>query len=162
MSSNVGRVDCVWLLCSALTSHLSFVLQQADCLENDLCDNAAEVESLPFVDAASNSLATREDHGQLDLNCYVAERMSNTVWYELDGDGSCLSASVVGEGFVAGLVLFEGDACDRIFCANENFFGNPNVVTWQSEIGLTYKLMVGGLYGAEAGEYILAITVRAI
>jgi hypothetical protein len=128
-------------------------------LENDLCDNAAQVESLPFVDAASNSLATREDSGGPGLECF-AEGLSNTVWYELGGDGSCLSASVVGEGFPAVLVLFEGDGCDRTVCANENFFGNFNVVTWQSEIGSTYKLMVGGLYGA--GEYILAITVRAI
>jgi hypothetical protein len=131
-------------------------------LKNDLCDNAAKVDSLPFVDAASNSLATREGYAQFDVNCYASERMSSTVWYELVGDGSCLSASVVGEGFVAGLVLFEGDACDRIFCANENFFGNLNVVTWQSEIGSTYKLIVGGLYPAEAGDYILAITVRAM
>lgn len=137
------------------------MLQRGECLDNDLCDNATQVDSIPFVDAASNILATREDSGRPGVNCYVAERMSNTVWYELDGDGSCWSASVVGEGFDAGLVLFDGVACDRMLCANENYFGNSNVVTWQSEIGSTYKLMVGGLYGAQAGDYILAITVRA-
>jgi hypothetical protein len=129
-------------------------------LENDLCENAAQVDSIPFVIAASNRLATREGYGKTGLNCFVAERMTNTVWYELDGDGSCWSASVVGEGFDVSLILFEGDACDSILCANENFFGTPNVVTWQSEMGSTYKLMVGGLYEAEAGDYILAITVR--
>jgi hypothetical protein len=138
------------------------VLQRGECLKNDLCDNAAQVDSIPFVDAASNSLATQDGPGRPGINCYVAEQMSSTVWYELDGDGSCWSASVVGEGFETGLVLFEGDTCDRILCANENYFGNPNVVKWQSEVGSTYKLMVGGLYRDQAGDYILAITVRAI
>jgi hypothetical protein len=143
-----------------LSSYFSIMLQRGECLENDRCESALQVEILPFVDAASNSLATQNGYDRPGLNCFVAQRMSKVVWYELEGDGSCLSASVVGESFETALVLFEGENCDRISCADENYFGSARVVTWQSEIGSTYKLLVGGLYTDESGDFILAITVR--
>lgn len=135
------------------------IRQRGDCLENDRCETATPLDSLPAVVSASSALATPEQLGSQAQDCFLVEALSNTAWYEVQGDGSCLSASAVGD-FAAAVVLFDGDDCDAILCRDENFFGNFGVVTWQSRAGVTYKLLVGGLPESGSGDFVLAVTVR--
>jgi hypothetical protein len=86
------------------------------------------------------------------------------VWYELIGDGSCVSASVVGEGFDAILSLYEGDNCGSLTClanSNSGYGGTgKGLLSWRTENGTAYKILVAGAYGPQAGDYVLGITVR--
>jgi hypothetical protein len=89
----------------------------------------------------------------------VIDGSSKTLWYEVVGDGSCLTASIAAESFEAVLGLYEG-ACDDISCLDKTKYGSGNLLFWRSVIGTTYKIVVGGAYGPYSGDFILAITVR--
>jgi hypothetical protein len=137
--------------------------QRGDCPENDRCQDAAQVD-FPFVESASNALATGEGYDSPALSCSAIDGMSKTLWYEVVGDGSCLSASVAAENFEAILGLYEG-ACDEISCLDQtgNGLGNGrDLLFWRSVIGTTYKIVVGGAYGPYSGDFIFAITVRCL
>jgi hypothetical protein len=87
---------------------------------------------------------------------------SKTLWYEVVGDGSCLSASVAGESFEVVLGLYEG-ACGELSCLDQTGYdlgSRRDLLSWRSVIGTTYRIVVGGAYGPYSGDFILAITVR--
>jgi hypothetical protein len=142
------------------TGRYSLEIEQGSCVENDQCESATQLDTLPAIVRANNRVATPESPNSPSFNCFLAERLSKTAWFSTVGDGSCLSASVVGDGFEAGVVLFEGEFCNRTTCKEENFQGRFSVVTWQSEVGVTYKLLTGGFFFEQdtRGDYILAIT----
>jgi hypothetical protein len=83
------------------------------------------------------------------------------LWYELIGDGSCVSASVVSNDFEAVLALYEGGDCDSITCVaqTDNYYLNRGLLSWRAESGTVYKMVVAGAYGAQAGDFFLAIAV---
>jgi hypothetical protein len=137
--------------------------QRGDCPENDFCMDAAQV-GFPFVKSASNALATGEGFESPALSCSVIDGFSKTLWYEVVGDGSCLSASVAADNFEAILGLYEG-ACGEISCLDQTEYGSGNgrgLLFWRSVIGTTYKIVVAGAYGPSSGDFILAITVRCL
>jgi hypothetical protein len=100
----------------------------------------------------------------------VVDGSAKTVWYKLEGDGSCLSASVVGEGFRPLLALYDGDDCDLISCDAQSSYGYGNgygggsssgLLSWRTQNGAAYKLVVAGEpYQSNSGDYVLAVTVR--
>jgi hypothetical protein len=123
------------------------------------------VEALPFVDSASNLLATVEGYGSPGTTCSVVEGSAKTLWYEFIGGGSCMSASVVGNDFDAILAVYEGDDCDRITCVaqTDNYYSSSRgLLSWRAESGTVYKIVVAGAYGAQAGDFLLAIAVRKV
>jgi hypothetical protein len=146
----------VLLLCTAL--------KRDNCVENDRCSNATAVDTLPFVVSASNSLASVAGYNSPATVCNTVNGDAKAVWYELVGDGSCVSASIVGEGFDAILSLFEGDNCGSLTCLAHSNIGygssGRGLLSWRTENGSTYKILVAGAYGPEAGDYVLGITVR--
>jgi hypothetical protein len=83
------------------------------------------------------------------------------LWYELIGDGSCFSASVVGEDFEAVLALYEGESCEAISCAAQTEYDDRGRLSWRSVNGATYRILVGGAYGSQAGDFLLAVAVRS-
>jgi hypothetical protein len=115
------------------------------------------------VESASNALATGEGDSSA-LSCSVIYDSSKTLWYEVVGDGSCLSASVAADNFEAVLGLYEG-ACGELTCLDQtgyDFSSGRDLLFWRSVMGTTYKLVVGGAYGPYSGDFILAITVRCL
>jgi hypothetical protein len=117
--------------------------------------------AFPFVESASNALATGEGYGSPAVSCSVIDGLSKTLWYEVVGDGSCLSASVAADNFDAVLGLYEG-ACGEISCLDQTEYGSGmsrGLLFWRSVIGTTYKIVVAGAYGPYSGDFILAITV---
>jgi hypothetical protein len=125
--------------------------------------NATAVDTLPFVVSASNLLASVAGYDSPATVCNTVNGDAKAVWYELIGDGSCVSASVVGEGFDAILSLYEGDNCGSLTClahSNIGYGERTGFLSWRTENGFTYKLLVSGAYGPQAGDFVLGITVR--
>jgi hypothetical protein len=154
-SSSAGRILTHIILC--------LPLKPDNCIENDRCLTATSVDTLPFAVSASNILASAAGYNSSATIC--GNRVDGTakaVWYELIGDGSCVSASIAGEGFDAILALYEGDNCGSLSClANSNSgSGGPGLLSWRTETGTAYKILVTGAYGDQAGNYVLGITVR--
>jgi hypothetical protein len=140
-------------------------LKRDNCVENDRCSNATAVDRLPIVISASTSLASVAGYNSPATVCNTVNGDAKAVWYELIGDGSCVSASIVGEGFDAILSLYEGDNCGSLTCLAQSNIGNGSsgrgLLSWRTENGSTYKILVAGAYGLQAGDYVLGITVRA-
>jgi hypothetical protein len=111
-------------------------------------------------------LYSAEGYGSPATSCNFVDGSAKTVWYELEGDGSCLSVSVVGEGFQPLLALYDGDDCDLISCDAQTSYGyeysgTRGLVSWRTQNGAAYKLVVAGKpYQSNSGDYVLAITVR--
>jgi hypothetical protein len=134
------------------------------CIENDRCLTATSVGTLPFVISASNSLASIAGYNSPATTCNRVDGQAKAVWYDFVGDGSCVSASVVGEGFDAILALYEGDECGSITCVDQiniDPFGR-GLLSWRSGNGTAYKILVAGANGRQSGDYVLGITVRNV
>jgi hypothetical protein len=83
------------------------------------------------------------------------------LWYQVLGSGSCVSAAVTGEDFEAVLALYEGGDCDSITCLAQTD-NNRGLLSWWAESGTVYKILVTGAYGAQAGDFLLAIAVSNV
>jgi hypothetical protein len=164
--SKVCRCACLTNICP------NAYLQRGTCPANDQCETATTINDFPFIESASTTLATAEGYGGTATSCNVFDGSAKTVWYEFEGEGSCLSASVVGEGFQPALALYEGDDCDFISCSAQPSSGygptssgygyGGGLLSWRSEIGTAYKLAVAGANsGLISGDYLLVVTVRA-
>jgi hypothetical protein len=137
----------------------SLFLQRGPCPDNDVCDKATTIDALPFVDFGSNLLATAE--AALPTTCNIVDGSARTLWYEFIGDGSCVSASVVGEDFEAVLALYEGESCEAISCAAQTEYDDRGRLSWRSVNGVTYRILVAGAYGSQAGDFLLVVAVRS-
>jgi hypothetical protein len=80
------------------------------------------------------------------------------VWYEVQGDGSCLTASLPFADFSSNIAVLGGSGCGNLTCLGEGQYYDTNQVTWQTEVGEAYFLLVGG-FGA-TGNFDLEIEVR--
>jgi hypothetical protein len=105
-------------------------------------------------------LAAAVGYGSPGTRCNIVDGSSKTLWYEIIGDGSCLSASVTGEDFEAVLALYEGNNCGAISCAAQTEYDDRGRLSWRSINGTTYRMLVGGAYGSQAGKFLLAVAVR--
>ena len=86
-----------------------------------------------------------------------------TVWYSIVGTGGDITASTCDDGtdFDTQIGVYSG-SCGALSCVagNNNDLGcaNPrrSTVTWASEAGVTYYIVVAGVLGAD-GDYVLSI-----
>jgi hypothetical protein len=81
---------------------------------------------------------------------------TKSVWYLVEGDGSCYTASAVGSAFNTVVAIYGGGSCDRLSCSAQSEYGN--VISWETQIGETYYILVGGLYDS-SGDFSLSIEV---
>ena len=131
---------------------------------NNACSNATFVPSLPFLETGETSGAARDDNAADEESdaCSAVERRSKIVWYEFEGDGSCFSVSLSGSGFDTALALYAGD-CGSLECMKGNDdFGPEDLssrLSWETDLGVRYKLAVGGADIFDAGFYQLNVTV---
>jgi hypothetical protein len=86
------------------------------------------------------------------------------VWYFVTGDGSTLQASLCdGASFDTRLSVYEGNCPDMqlesLICVdgNDDFCGQESLVTWLSEEGTTYYVLVHG-YQNGSGDFKLSVT----
>jgi hypothetical protein len=154
----VFSLDC----CLSSIFLFCFWSQRGECPSNDRCSTATSIDAanLPYIESASNSLSAAVGDGSPATSCNIVEGSAKTLWYELIGDGSCLSASVAGEDFQAVLALYEGESCGSISCAAQTEYDDRGRLSWRSVNGATYRILVSGAYGGQAGDFLLAVAVR--
>jgi hypothetical protein len=131
---------------------------QISCLtsvpDNDLCDKAIALQ-LPAQISGTTLGAT------LDENAPFCETAVTTagVWYRVQGDGNQLTAELCnGTSFDAKLSVYCGDCPDGLQCVagNDDTCGLQSQVSWCSQSGSDYLLLVHGFAGA-TGDFGLLV-----
>jgi hypothetical protein len=131
--------------------------------ENDECETAFNVAAFPFSDSASLDFASGsdvnfgyDDDDAYANNCYNVRPSTKSVWYLVEGDGSCYTASAAGSTFKTVVAIYDGPSCDRLSCSAQSEYGSD--ISWETQIGETYYILVGGLYDT-SGFFSLSIEV---
>jgi hypothetical protein len=152
---------------------LSIVYSQSaanDCPEppeNDKCETAFNVDAFPFTESGSTEDATpiftnftNGGYGGYygNNNCQYVDTSAKSVWFTLAGDGACYTASTYGSRSEIIATVLRGTQCGSLVCLGQSEIYNQNGFTWETEVGETYYILVGGRYG-NAGSFILDIDV---
>jgi hypothetical protein len=133
-------------------------LQKGACAPNDQCYNATKIVEIPSNSRGTNAFSTPVALDSGLSNCSNVNPEVLSVWYEVQGDGSCLTASLPFADFPSNIAVLGGSGCGNLTCLGEGQYYYVNQVTWQTEVGETYFLLVGG-YGI-TGHFELEIEVR--
>lgn len=88
-------------------------------------------------------------------SCFVVSPVLQSVWYELEGDGGCITASLRQSNSDVIIAAYEGAGCGNLTCVGETQQFVSNQVTFPTENGATYYLLVGGV----GGDYVLEVEV---
>lgn len=77
------------------------------------------------------------------------------VWYQFNGDGSIVTASLCSSGYDTKIHIYSG-SCGSLTCVdgNDDGCGSQSTVTFTSMAATTYYIFVGG-YGGATGAYTL-------
>ncbi len=121
---------------------------------NDTCDAAIPV-AVPSTTAGTTTGATID-------NTFPACGTSITspgVWYEMVGTGNVLTADTCsGTTYDSKLTVFCQDcATPTCISGNDDACGLQSQVTWDSELGATYRVLVHG-FGGQSGPFDLTVT----
>jgi hypothetical protein len=95
------------------------------------------------------------------IGCSFLDPTSKSVWYLVEGDGSCMTASVTSRNFDPSVTVLRGTECDEFACVNASDDYRSNGASWQTVIGESYYVIVGGRYRS-AGDFFLEIKVRDV
>jgi hypothetical protein len=93
-------------------------------------------------------------------SCYNVG-LTKGVWYQLDGDGSCVKVALQSN-FAAGIAVYkENGSCQDLTCAFQSAYlqAGASNYTLSTETGQTYYILVGG-YDDDIGFFSLDISVR--
>jgi hypothetical protein len=90
-------------------------------------------------------------------NCQYVDSSAKSVWFTLVGDGACYTTSTGSSSEIIATVL-RGTQCGSLVCLGQSDIYNQNDFTWETEIGETYYILVGGIRG-NAGSFVLDIGV---
>lgn len=127
---------------------------------NDRCTNATAIESFPFSTSANVVGARNVIFGSSASSCYYVGPDNKGVWYQLDGDGSCVNVALQSN-FPAGIAVYGSDgSCNNLTCAFQSEdlqFGGSNY-TFSTEAGQTYYILVGG-FDDNVGFFSLDVSV---
>lgn len=135
--------------------------------ENDNCETAFDVTAFPFSVSGSTEdaspISTDGGYGGYggyygNNSCQFVDPSTSSVWFTLVGDGSCYTASTYGSRSEIIATVLRGTQCGSLVCLGQGEVYNPNGFTWETEIGDTYYIRVGGRYG-NVGSFVLDIDV---
>lgn len=120
---------------------------------NDLCSNAIAV-AVPSITPGTTQGATTDT----EPSC-VQSNTSPGVWYSLVGTGTTLTASTCtgATAFDSKISVYCG-TCTNLICidGNDDACGLQSSVTWCSQAGATYLVLVHG-FGGQTGTFELEI-----
>ena len=79
------------------------------------------------------------------------------IWYSAVGNGGTMSAGLCGSDYDTKISVFSGD-CGALSCvaSNDDSCGLQSVAGWDSEDGVTYRILVHG-YSTRSGNFILTV-----
>lgn len=133
---------------------------QIECMpstNNDECEDAISIDA-PSMTLGSTQGAT---HDPDTVPCDTTVTAPG-VWYEVIGTGTQMSAETCGDktDYDTKLSVFCRGCDDEQLCvtANDDVCGLSSRVTWCSELGTTYKILVHG-FGASTGNFQLRVEV---
>ena len=121
--------------------------------DNDLCDGAIAVTCGSVV-TGSTALASEDILGTI-----CSEEVTGPgVWYQLDGDGSQVTASLCNSLYDTKMLVFEG-SCAALTCVggNDDSCGLQSEFSWVSDAATDYFIYVTG-FGVATGDFELAIS----
>jgi hypothetical protein len=150
--------------------------------ENDECETAFNVTAFPFTATGSTLFASSLNIGGYSggynggyggnqtyygnqtygngtySGCSFLDPSSKSVWYLVEGDGSCMTASVDSRTFDLSVSVLRGSECDEFACVStsENYYAGA--ASWRTEVEKMYYVVIGGRYGS-TGDFSLAIEV---
>ncbi|MBX3364416.1 MAG: hypothetical protein KF866_06590 [Phycisphaeraceae bacterium] len=127
---------------------------------NDTCDQAIAVAIDSFT--MGSTAGTNIDNGLPTCGTSIS---GPGVWFTVVGDGTTLTAETCGfRTYDTKINVFCGD-CDNFefFCVggNDDACGLGSRVTWCSEAGTTYYILVQG-FGGQSGDFELAVLSNGI
>lgn len=74
----------------------------------DSCETATLIEgTYPFVDSGSTSQASQVPEGSSATTCNLILNSTKAVWYKLEGDDSCYTASTEGSPINTILAIYK-------------------------------------------------------
>ena len=123
--------------------------------ENDACEDAIGPLAVPSVTAGTTDGATVD----LDVPDCDVLNTSPGVWYTVTGTGTTMTASLCGGAdFDTKLSVYCGD-CDTPLCVvgNDDFCGLQSEVSWCSQFGVEYLILVHG-FGGQSGPFDLTLS----
>ena len=83
------------------------------------------------------------------------------LWYSAVGNGGAMSAGLCGSSYDTRISVFSGD-CGALSCVanNDDSCGLQSVAGWDSEDGVTYRILVHG-FSTRSGNFILTVDQSA-
>jgi hypothetical protein len=125
---------------------------------NDRCTNTTVIGSFPFSTSVNIVGARNVPFESSASSCYNVDASTRGVWYQLDGDGSCVNVTLQSN-FAAGIAVYKG-FCEELTCAFQSPYlqvGASNY-TVSTEAGQTYYILVGG-FDDDIGIFSLDVSV---
>lgn len=144
------RSDCG----GTYSSNTAVVSQSTTAPPGDVCTDA-------IVITCGASLSGNTSLGYVNeplAPCGTINDGAPSVWYVASGTGAGMTASLCGSSFDTKVFVFEGN-CGVLNCidGNDDFCGTQSEVSWTSNIGTDYYIIVSGS-GASSGAYTLSLS----
>jgi hypothetical protein len=138
----------------------NFTLTVESLVDNGNCDDSFQIEEggIPLIGSTRD--LTSKDSIAI---CSSAAAAESDAWYRLEGDGNIQCASVFTEDRSAQLSIFAGDSCtggDLTCVAGLDNVSEEETsieLTWITEAGAPYFLVVHGLDVEQAGDFLLDV-----
>ena len=140
----------------------SLMLSTTGLPDNNECKDAIGPLSLDGNPVeGSTALASPDVLAPFCLSAVTA----NGLWYFVEGGGSILQASLCdSSSYDTRISIYrgscvDGDELSDLVCidGNDDFCGSQSLVTWESEFGATYYILVHG-YLEASGDFSLSVT----
>ncbi len=124
---------------------------------NDDCASAIDVGMLPAVLQGDTTEAT-DDSGVFVGTCGTAITAPG-VWYTVTGTGNTITASLCTNTFYDSRINVFCNDCADLICVggNDDFCGLQSEISWCSEAGTTYYILVQGFSG-QTGAFELTVS----
>jgi len=150
-------------------------------MENEVCGSATLIqvqESVPFLYNGSTSQISPVGEFNAATACSYVSAFTRGVWYKIEGDERCYTASTRGSTFDTVVAVYNTTAgCQGLSCLAENDdyeyeyeydydyeydygLSLTSEVFWATAVGVDYYLFVAGL-GEASGDYALSVAVCA-
>lgn len=125
---------------------------------NDLCSNATAIDCGDVI--SGSTVCATSDVAPI---CGTTDGTGGGVWYSFVGNGNSVTASLCnGSDYDTKIRVYTG-TCGALSCQTgiDDFCDLQSEVSWCSEPGVTYYILVHGFLGEE-GDFTLALTCNAV
>jgi len=116
------------------------------------------------MDNGTTSFLVSDGEANLATPCSSSSTFTRGVWYKLEGDGRCYTASTQGSAFDTVLAVYDTTTgCEALSCVAESDefdFYSTSQASWATTVGMDYYILLAGFFD-QTGNYTVSIMVRA-